>query len=187
MKKYFFCLFIIITLVQANSQNARVESSIYGIQTGFFGIWVHGEYGLTDSMTLRTEIGFDSGLWGGSYYEKTGFLLTPVITAEPRWYYNLNKRERKSKRIDGNTGNFIALKSSFHPDWFVISNYDNLQVLSDISFVPTWGIRRAIGQHFTFETGIGLGYHYVFAKQAGYRDNYGEADLNLHLRIGYRF
>jgi hypothetical protein len=70
--------------------------------------------------------------------------MTPVITAEPRWYYNLNKRVNKSKRIDGNNGNFISLKTSYHPDWFVISNYDNINIISDISLVPTWGIRRNI-------------------------------------------
>ncbi len=44
--------------------------------------------------------------------------MTPVITAEPRWYYNLNKRVSKSKNIEGNSGNFISLKTSYHPDWF---------------------------------------------------------------------
>ena len=56
-----------------------------------------------------------------------------------------------------------------------------------ISLIPTWGIKRTIGNHFTFETGIGFGYRYIFAKKVGYLENEGEAVLNLHLRIGYRF
>lgn len=175
-----------MTLV-AKSQTASVEKSTYGIQTGFLGIWAHNESKLSNSIALRTELGFDSGIWGGSFYDGTGFLMTPVITLEPRLYYNLNKRVKKSRRIDGNSGNFISLKTSYHPDWFVISNTENVSVISDISIIPTWGIRRNVGKHFTYETGIGIGYRYIFAKQAGFLENESEAALNLHLRIGYRF
>jgi hypothetical protein len=113
--------------------------------------------------------------------------MTPIITVEPRWYYNLNKREPKSKRIDGNSGNFISLKTSYHPDWFVISNYDDVNIISDISVIPTWGIRRNIAKQFNYETGIGIGYRYIFAKQAGYLENESDVTINLHLRIGYKF
>lgn len=50
-----------------------------------------------------------------------------------------------------------------------------------------WGIRRNLGNHFNYETGIGLGYRYIFAKSAGFLENKSEAALNLHLRLGYRF
>ena len=185
-KKLLTLVFCGLTLI-AKSQNASVEQSTYGIQTGFLGIWAHNETKLSNSITLRSEIGFDSGIWGGDFYDGTGFLLTPVITAEPRWYYNLKKREKKSRRIDGNSGNFVSLKTSYHPDWFVISNTDNVSVISDISIIPTWGIRRNIGKHLNYEAGIGIGYRYVFAKQAGFLENESEAAVNLHLRIGYRF
>ncbi|MFV0565193.1 MAG: hypothetical protein ACK5NB_05075 [Flavobacteriaceae bacterium] len=175
-----------LTLI-SKSQNASIEPSVFGVQTGFLGVWVHNEAKLSNQLALRSELGLDSGIWGGSYYDDVGFLLAPVITLEPRWYYNLDKRVSKSKRIDGNSGNFLSLKSSFHPDWFVISNYDDIKVITDVSIVPTWGIRRNIGQYFNYETGIGIGYRYIFAKEAGYLQNESEIALNLHLRIGYRF
>ena len=187
MKKTFLTLAFCGLSFFAKSQNASVEQSTFGFQTGFLGIWMHNEAALSDEIALRSEIGFDSGIWAGSLYDKTGFLLTPVLTLEPRWYYNLDKRLSKSKRIDGNSGNFISLKTSYHPDWFVISNYENLRVVSDISIVPTWGIRRHLGDHFTYEAGAGLGYRYVFAKEAGYSENESQAAINLLLRIGYRF
>ena len=168
-------------------QEISVEKSIYGIQTGFLGVWVHNESRLTNEISLRSEIGFDSGIFGGSFYDKTGFLMTPVITLEPKWYYNLEKRNSKSKNIKNNSGNFIGLKTSYNPDWFVISNYDNIRVVNQISIIPKWGIRRNIGNHFNFEAGIGLGYRYIFAKSAGYLTNESEATLDLHLRIGYTF
>lgn len=187
MKKILFTLILCGLASLTKAQNASVEQSTYGLQTGLLGIWVHSEFKLSNSIALRTELGLDYGIWGGESYDKTGFLMTPKITAEPRWYYNLIDRESRSKRIDGNSGNFVSLQASYRPDWFVISNTEDLSNISDISIIPTWGLRRNIGQRFNYEVGIGIGYRYTFAKQAGFLENESEAATNLHLRIGYRF
>ena len=173
-----------ITLI-AKSQNVSVENSTYGLQTGVLGIWAYNETKLSNTIALRTEVGFDFGIWETTFYDDTPFLLTPVIVVEPRFYYNLKKRLKKSKRIDGNSGSFIALKMSYHPDWFVLFNTKNVPVVSDFSIIPTWGIRRNIGEHFNYEAGIGAGYSYTFAERAGYLKNKSEIELNMHLRIGY--
>jgi len=187
MKKILLTLTLIVGAFIAKAQEASVEKSTYGIQTGFLGVWVHNEAKLTDQIALRSELGFDSGFFGGGFYRESGFILTPVIRLEPRWYYNLNKRSFKSKNISGNSGNFVSLESTYNPDLFVISNYDNLSVVNQISIIPTWGIRRNVGNHFTYETGIGIGYRYNFAKSAGYYENQSGTAVNLRLRIGYRF
>lgn len=187
MKKLLLTLSLFGFSLITNAQDASVEEATSGIQTGFLGIWAHQEIRLSDQVALRAELGLDSGIWGGDFYDKTGYVFTPVINLEPRWYYNLNKRQEKSKRIDGNSGNFLSLKTSYHPDWFVISNYDDVEIISDISIIPTWGLRRLIGEHFTYEAGLGVGYRYIFAKQAGFNENVSDVALNLHLRIGYRF
>ena len=189
MKKVITIFSVLVSFV-ANAQDAdkvSVEKSVFGIQTGFLGVWIHNEARLCDQIALRSEVGMDSGLWMNSFYENVGYVMTPVIALEPRWYYNLDKRQSQSRSTANNSGNFVAIVTSYHPDWFVISNYDNLRVVSDISVVPTWGIRRYIGKHFNYETGIGIGYRYIFAKQAGYAENDSEAALNLHLRLGYTF
>lgn len=153
----------------------------------FLGVWVHREVKLSNEIALRAEVGMDLGLWGGDFYPKSGYLLAPVIRLEPRWYYNLDKRVSKSRSISGNAGNFLALQTSYHPNWFTISNYDNVEVVNQVSIIPTWGIKRNIGKYFNYETGIGIGYAYYFAKSAGYLENEGYAAVNLNLRIGYRF
>ena len=145
MQNFLITLILFILSLFMNAQIASVEPSTNSVQVGFLGIWVNNETKLTNSVALRAELGLDSALWGGTHYTRTGYLFTPVLTLEPRWYYNLNKRLERSKRIDGNSGNFISLKTSYHPDWFVISNYDGQELVSDISIVPTWGIRRNIG------------------------------------------
>jgi hypothetical protein len=181
MKKIFIVLFAGFVLI-AKAQEVSVEKSVFGIQTGIFGVWVQNEMRMSNMFALRSEVGFDSGIWGGSYYDKVGFLMTPVLTLEPRFYYNLNKRNFKSKRIENNTGNFLSVKISYHPNWFVISNETNFYILDDLSIIPTWGIRRNIGKHFNYEVGGGVGYQYIFDEYYGSR-----VALHLHLRIGYTF
>jgi len=172
----------------AKSQNASVEKSTFGIQTGVLGIWAYNEAKLSNAIALRTELGFDFGIWETTYYDDydSPFLLTPVIVVEPRFYYNLKKRSEKSKRIDGNSGNFIALKTSYHPE-LALFNTDDAPVVSDFAIIPTLGIRRNLGEHFNYEAGIGAGFSHTFGKRAGYSENKSELELNMHLRIGYRF
>lgn len=183
-------LFVIVLMMTTNfiAQNTSVEKSIWGIQTGFLGIWINNELKLSESIVLRSEIGLDLDVFDTDFGDSKNYFSAPVITIEPRWYYNLNKRIKKTKRTDGNSGNFIAIKTSYHPDWFVISHYENFSIISDLSIVPTWGIRRNIGKHFGYETGIGLGYRYTFySNHTNYGNNEGELWFNLHLRIGYKY
>jgi hypothetical protein len=190
MKKNNFVLLLIILFNIGFSQDKKttsVEKSIFGVQTGLLGVWINNESKLSNEIALRTELGFDAGLFGGSFYPKTGFLMTPVLRIEPRWYYNLNKRAEKSRNISGNSGNFFTLQTTFNPNWFVISNYDNIKIVNQVSIVPTWGIKRVLGKHFTYETGIGIGLIHYFAKSSGYAKDENEAWLNLHLRLGYTF
>ena len=169
------------------SQEVSVEKSTFGLQTGILGVWVHHEAKLSNTIVLRTELGLDSEIFDSSSRDQTGFLLTPVITLEPKYYYNLKKRFEKSRKIDGNSGNFISLHSSYHPAWFTLSNTENVEVIRDITLIPTWGIRRNIGNHFTYEAGFGIGYRYIFLKREGFQENQQEIAANLHLRLGYRF
>ncbi|MBV6655973.1 MAG: hypothetical protein KI786_19530 [Mameliella sp.] len=189
MRQVLLTLTFCALAIAAKSQNASVEKSTFGIQTGVLGTWVYSEFKLSDAIALRTEVGFDFGIWETTFYDDfdSPFLLTPVLVLEPRFYYNLKKRAETSKRIDGNSGNFIALKMGYHPDWFVLFNTDDAPVVSDFSIIPTWGIRRNIGEHFNFEAGIGAGFSHTFAERAGYTKDKSEMELNMHLRIGYRF
>ncbi len=192
MKSIFLVLVFFAATLSSTAQDksASVEKSTFGIQTGILGIWVHNESKLSNSITLRSELGLDAGFSvNDNFVGDDIFALIPAITLEPRWYYNLNKRVSKSRRIDGNSGNFIALKISYHPDVIVYSNQntDNINFISDISIIPTWGIRRNIGKHFNYETGIGIGYVRFLEDVKSTSLSKNEVGVNLHLRIGYRF
>jgi len=172
--------FVLIGLaLTARSQSASVEKSVFGIQTGFLGIWAHNEARVTNQLVFRSEIGVNAGLAGAAVF------LQPVITAEPRWYYNLTKRVNESKRTSGNSGNFFSIRTSYHHDVHRAADDSDFAFNSSfksrsISIVPSWGIRRYLGNHFNYEAGVGIGYYHA---PGGYDD----LDLNFHLRIGYKF
>jgi hypothetical protein len=186
MKKIIFLLLIISTIPNIfaqENQTVSVEKSIFGVQTGLLGIWGHNESRLTKQFSLRSEIGMDMGiLIGGN--SNDNFVLIPVIRLEPRWYYNLEKRSNKSKSISKNSGNFLTVNTTYNPDWFSISNSDNIKVISTIAIIPKWGIKRTYGKGFTFETGIGVGY--IKSLNPDY-DLLGDVGVDLHLRLGYTF
>lgn len=164
-----------------NTQEASVEKSVFGIQTGFLGLfWVHNELKLSNQVALRSEFGFaDVGIWltGDN---KTYYLTGLTLALEPRWYYNLNKRVSQGKRIDGNSGNYLSLRASYY-------SYRNSETdkhnLNHPFIASTWGIRRNISNHFNYEAGLGAG--------LGYGNDEGRRRITLtpyiNLRIGYRF
>lgn len=170
------------------SQDASVEKSIYGIQTGLLGVWANNESKLANKFSLRSEIGIEMGF--ATYYsngnKKTTIVGVPTISVEPKWYYNLNKRNAKGKNINKNSGNFFSIKTLYVPDFFLITNIDNLNVVDQIAIIPKWGIRRVYGQHFTFETGFGLG-PIIYLDNTDKTIEKNDIYPDLHLRIGYTF
>lgn len=177
----------LLIFFKTDAQNISVEKSIWGVQTGILGIWVHNEYRLSDKIALRSEIGFDGGFRINSNSDYNYYVLTPIITAEPRWYYNIKKRSKKGKNTKNNSANFVALSLTYHPDWFTISNSYDGYIPDQISIIPYWAIRRTLGSHFNYETGLGLGYQYTFYRSDGYYENFGEIGIQIQLRIGYTF
>ncbi|MCM5661500.1 hypothetical protein [Galbibacter mesophilus] len=186
MKKILIIIVIVFSFQKVHSQNSDVEKSIFGIQTGFLGLWGFNEARLASKLALRSEIGLNAGFFSGTFIED-GFILTPSITVEPRYYYNIKKRNEKGKSTFHNAATFLALDVTYLPDWFTISNLDNVSVLDNVSFIPKWGIRRNIGKHFNYEVGFGLGYRFYFSDELAHPEDKQELAGDLHLRIGYTF
>lgn len=188
MKKIINAIIFLLVFQTNYSQNTIIENSLFNIQTGVLGTWLNNEVKLTNNIVLRNEIGLDAGILGGKINDNTSVFLTPVINLEPRWYYNMDSRFNKNKNISNNAANFFTTSLSYHPDWFIISSKDNVNVYNQLSIIPKWGIRRNIAKsNFNYELGIGLGYRFYFLKQYGFTKNDGETALDLHIRIGYTF
>jgi len=183
--KYILGLLFLGLSINGNAQEGSVENAIFGIQTGITGVWFNNELKLTNSLILRSEIGIEHDFTLGDHYDGSGFILQPVLTLEPRYYYNLKMRNSKGKNISGNSGNYISLKTSYHPDWFVINLDEDITKTADLSIVPTWGIKRKIGSHLTYETGIGLGLRIVYLKPNYYNGNTQNVDKVSDNKIQY--
>ncbi len=178
---------ILLTLIPTLvfSQQASVEKQIFEAQIGLFGVWGHYEHSVQRTTSVRYEIGLDNGWFLDS--DNTVFYLAPALSVEPRFYYNFDKRISRSKRIKNNSGNYLSMFVRFHPNWFIISNKKLAEVVPDISIIPSWGLKRCIGENFNFELTAGLGGRYYFAKNNGYTSNYWEMDWNFTVRFGYTF
>jgi hypothetical protein len=183
--KYILGLLFLGLSINSFAQEASVEKSFFESETGFSGLWLNNELKLTNSLALRSEIGIEYDFAVGDQYEGAGFILQPVLTIEPRYYYNLRKRNSKGKNISKNSGNYLALKTSYHPDWFVINLDESITKTADLSIVPTWGIKRQIGNHFTYESGIGLGIRMVYLKPNYYNGNAQNVDGVSENQIQY--
>lgn len=181
-------------VTENTTQGASVEKNIFNIQAGVIGFWISHEGRLGKEFTLRTEVGMD--LW---YYETRvpgsmaakddeGNILVPSISLEPRWYYNLEKRNSKGKNTANNSANFVTVAVEYYPDLFTIgSKPDFVYVPDQISIIPKWGIRRSIaGSNFNYELGAGIGYQ-ALLKDEDNIDKPSSLALDLHIRIGYTF
>lgn len=185
-----FTLIIIIIILfslslQSQENISSVEKSIYSFQIGTasqLGAWFQNETKLSSTIALRTEVGLYTEIQSG-----VGFFMAPEITLEPRWYYNLEKRNTKGKNISNNAGNFLTLKLNHRSDLFEVNKDRGSGPENSISIIPKWGLKRNLGKYFNYEVGAGIGYiHFINQKYFRTFDNNGIA-IDIHLRIGYNF
>ena len=61
------------------SQDASVEQSTFGIQTGVLGVWAQRETKLSNQIALRSEIRMDAGFWATTLPKTDSYYITPSI------------------------------------------------------------------------------------------------------------
>ena len=186
MKNTFVSFFFLGIATFSFAQNSTIEKSISGVQIGLLGTEIYNEIRVSNKIALRSQFGLNAVIFGGSIYKKTGFILYPELSIESKWYYNLDKRVKKNKNIKNNGANFYSLNIKYSPNWFVISNYDNIEVYNTLSLIPTWGFRRNFSKNFNYEFRIGLGYG-VSYRDSEYLENVKGAIVDLGFKIGYDF
>ncbi|WP_172916556.1 hypothetical protein [Capnocytophaga canis] len=184
MKKIIATMFMVLGLNAVYAQHVSVEKDLVGIQAGLLGVNIYNEHRLSDAITLRSDASLHGGFWTGDIYDKTGFLLAPAISIEPKWYYGLNRRVKKGKNISNNSGNYFSLRTEFSPNWFVISNDSNVSNdYNAISVIPVFGIRRSFSRNFNYEFNVGYGY----STTLGRTPNSKGGTFWISFKIGYDF
>lgn len=191
--------------------NAQVvDKSISGIQTGVLGIWWHNESKIAKKWAFRTEIGYEAPAFERVQYrsEATGKynyfypVFQPVVSIEPRLYYNSRKRQGNSNNTFHNSGNYVSFPIKYYPKILAYSPKGNTserlvfgpnEPNGGVFLIPTWGIRRNISYRWNFELGAGFGVDLIEVFDLGTR-TFKEIErvgpdfiYNIHLRIGYKY
>jgi len=103
-----------------------------------------------------------SALVSGDFYGTTEyqFYFDPALTGQYRYYYNLKKRADNDKRIDMNSGNYVAAvyetvfsKAPISTDYM---EETKRRAMNRIGVV--WGLQRNFEKRFSLDLNVGLGY-----------------------------
>jgi len=160
-----------------------VDESISGVQTGFSGVWLHNESKLSKNWAFRSEVGYEIPMTSGLGAFET---LVPVLSIEPRWYYNSPKRQGNSKNTFHNSSNYATIAIRYYPEFLAISlRPEDIDLDAGLFLIPTWGIRRNISYRVNYELGFGMGVDvYELLTDESHTTDFL---LNVHIRIGYKF
>lgn len=177
------CFAFFLTVCMGNAQ--VIDHSINGFQAGFMGIWLNNESKMAPNWAFRTEIGIEVPLTSGLEVFET---LIPVLSIEPRWYYNSPKRQGNSKNTFHNSSNYATVAIRYYPKFLAYDLY-KAKFINDadggLFVLPTWGIRRNSSYRINYELGFGVGIdiYELLTDESSTTDFL----LNIHLRIGYKF
>ena len=150
--------------------------SNHSISIDVLSLTYNYEHSLGKSFTVVGRAGFQSA-YGYSSQFGARYFVSPAISIEPRYYYNLNRRADKGKRTYNNSANYLAITS-----WYLFNPIiaHNTTGSSFALVAPNWGIRRVYGKSFLFEFNMGVSY-----SMGKYVDKHWAPFLNL--RLGYAF
>lgn len=149
------------------------------VNASIIGLSLSCEKSISTSFTINYEAGISYSFYvgGGTLYgNRFGYELSPILSVENRWYYNLHKRYIKNKRTINNSGNFLSLKAGYRALPIASKNLNDNPVLV---IIPAWGIQRSIGKKISFE--FAPGYAFIFDTQ---RKEWSQ-NINLSIKFGY--
>ena len=142
--------FVLPGFSQNREQNTEKTLKINGINPG-----IAYEIPVLKKSTVSANIGVG---YGGSMKNTTeyasGFLymIAPFFDIEYRKFYNLEKRIRKGRSIQHNSGNYWGTRFLLRGKE-ISSNFIRTDDV-DFSFGPVWGIQRSYGPfHLLFDIG----------------------------------
>mgnify|MGYP003402513632 CR=1 FL=1 len=152
MKKYFLTLFLFVaSCVLFAQQNIMKTEDLFKVNILNPGATY--EKSLNKNATLCLDANLSFGLAINN--NNSTFLTAPYLRGQYRYYYNFDKRISKGKDVSRNSGNFIALNTSYYfkplGNDVYISNYDELTVGG------VWGFQKTYKSGFNLSAIAGLG------------------------------
>lgn len=183
IKKIILAFFIVNIIFAQNT----LEKSFNSIEVGILGISFSNESKITNTIALKSSLSFGATLWLDENSQLKPALV-PIISVLPKYYYNIDKRISKSKKIKFNSANYFGLDINYVPNWFVIAyTNNNFTTIDHISIIPKYGFRRNISNsNFNYELNFGIGYFNYLNNYALKEDNH-RIIPNLEFKISYSF
>ena len=158
MKRIILLTIIIGFITSSYGQTPKPETklkSLTKLDLGLQGIGLTFEPRLSNTVTTDLSLGF-----GGGYNiseESINYqVFKPALyfSVTPKYFYNLKKRINNGKTIQYNSGNYIGVRLKYNMPLYKKSDIIRNSILTNIH----WGIQRVIGNHWTINSHIGVGY-----------------------------
>lgn len=195
MKKYRLLALVLFSGL-SNAQDiasniSTVEKNLFSVQLGLGNFSFQNETQLFSKVALRSELGLALGVSvlksdNPAVENKTTTIVAPYITAEPRWYYNIDDRSKRGKTTKGNSANYISLQTRYRANSSPIIHNGEFDIVSDVSIIPKVGIRRTFSTFINYEFSIGTGYqHNIFNSSDKCDCNRSVVAFDLQARIGF--
>lgn len=148
----FLCSFISFSSIAQN--NSEVSKSIFSVN--FLIPSVELETRISRKTTLDLSGGIGFGLVS-TPRDGTDVGFFPVFSTQYRYYYNLDKRLRKGKKVSENSGNYLAAVGEIMSGKPIIGD---LEFVNDYSAVvgAVWGLQRYYNSGFKLDLNLGGGY-----------------------------
>lgn len=192
---------ILLYLFFSSSLFAQDKATdLFNINLSILGVGVQYEKALNNNFTAVGSLDYSGGFrYSNNYLYGSDFeyILTTNIELEGRYYYNFNRRISKRKNTSNNSGNYLALKAVYIPDWLTYSNSKNLSVDPQGMITFNYGLKRSFAQNFFYEfyTGLGISFYQdenlsfdpVNQTYGTYKSNTTALALDLGFRVGYNF
>ena len=174
-------------------QNVSVEKNLYGVQFGLVNASFQYETKIDRKITLLTKVGLLLGVYVKEYNnpsikDEKVTVVSPFLTVEPRYYYSLDRRNKLGKKTYNNSSNYFSIATSYLSNKTPLIHNGNFDIVSAITIIPKYGIRRAFAKHFNYEFSGGVGYlYYIFNESPGCICDHNNTTIDIQARIGYNF
>lgn len=192
---------LLFTLLLSSSLFAQEKATdLFNANISVIGIGIQYEKALSDNFTAVGSLDYMGGFrysYSDFYGSDFDYILTTSLSLEGRYYYNFDRRIGKGRNTKNNSGNYIALKGNFIPDWLTASNGDRLNVNPQGSLTVNYGLKRSFAQNFFYEFYTGLSLAFYQEDKLNWDNefqNYNSskkteigAIIDLGFRVGYNF
>lgn len=180
---FFTCLLLAGTSMMSSAQVSTVNNSAINMELrwGIGPVYTY-EYSLGRKFTVLGGAGINYSLieYINNVFDldsKNASCLAIQLNLQPRFYYNLDRRERLERKTLKNSADFFTLDIGYRFEPFYISvDIDGKDILW---VVPKWGMHRALGEHWLFDLTAGIGYIKIGDKTG--------ANISVSTGFGYSF